>query len=931
MNTIEYTPEIISLLEKSARIGWWRADFGTQTFSCSNYLNSLLRIDSGEVPLDVFFGKLPDFFQERLRAEASLTDREIGFFEYRFQIETTIGKIWMYMRVCKTTQKEDGSFIAEGFARCLDEDEQAKMPGRLTEEVAPMLHWQAVSSKLALRIIYGEDSSSVFSDILDVVRNRYKCDRAFMVLFDSKNKKFSCIHESRTEGLIPSSDLVNDIDYSRASWLISTITSGQPIFLDTLDNMPPEAVKERAFLTGNGTSSVIFLPMVSENGAWGYFGISSNTPRLWSSFEREWLVVMSYSISACFELDRTRNELQRSEQMHRMVYSNLPIGIELYDRDARLITANEAACSIFQTKTEDNIGSCMFDWPSFASHPEMIENVRQGQDVSFDNSYDFPTDDGSGTSTRHLSFQCTTIRGRDGQIENYLLVVIDNTEKIQTYLDLKRFQDSLDSISEFAQVGISEMDVLKGEFTATEQCYKNINLWPGATLQDIKEVAHPEDMHDLIEFMHEVKKGNATRFSKEIRVRDGNNWKWLRFMNQVTKYDPSNGHINIFGLNIDISAMKEIEHNLWQAKLKAEESDRVKTAFLSSMSHEIRTPLNAIIGFSNLLGDIQEEAMRKEIVGAIENNNRLLLRLVSDILDFSSIEAGIMNIIPTEINVNQLLEHVVDIQMPYVPANVQMIVAPHEGNVLIHSDKDRIQQMLTQFVSNATKFTRQGFIRIGYTVCTPNIEFWVQDSGIGMSTEQAKLAFDRFVKFNDFSQGTGLGLSICKSIIDVMGGQIGVDSEPGQGSRFWFRVPTTIHSINGNPEAPQQPENDTVKPLILVAEDADFNFLLISSILKNEYRLVHAIDGSEAVDMYRQHHPDLVLMDISMPVMDGLRATQLIRQMSPTVPVIALTAYAMDSDRKAAFDAGCTGFLSKPVISSEIRNALRKCLAEKRA
>ncbi len=1060
MHAITYDNELITLLEQSAHIGWWRADFGKQTLVMSEYLTKLVGVRPGEIPLEELFNKIKPGFRERMISEASLTTSEIGFFEYRFPLCGATGEVWMLARMCKTTLKDDGSFIVEGFARCLDDSDEQLTASDVMEKVEPLLHWQTVASKLVLKMIYGEDPAVVFRDTLNVVRDRYKCDRAFMVMFDHKAQQFSCKYESRAEGCEPAENLIDKKDFSRAPWVVPAMVSGQLVVLDNIDDMPQEAALEKAFLARHGVASTIISPLISEKGAWGYFGIASSTPRQWNGMEREWLVAMSYFLSVCFELSRSQRKLahesenlkslymnmplgfarlkliydgeqltdfavmdtnntmadhtgfqrselmkvgkreidqvfkgfddmmglfervassggiedreilntltgrhyrqtlysprkqemvvlsmditsnikasaalHRSDQLLRMVYQNIQVGIEIYDKDAMLISANDAAYNIFHIdKNADITGINMFDWPSFAMQPDMKERVLLGEEVAFDMTYDakMANPEMAKDTPKHLSFQCLIIRDQESNVENYLLIIIDNTEKIQTYLDLKKFQHTFDSISEFAELGMFELDLTDNSIMATDQWYHNMNLECGSSLEDVRKVLHPDDMTVMQNYVKEIHAGSRADFACELRIRNGRGWKWIRSMCQVTECGPGKGNLGISGLNLNISGMKAVEHNLLKAKLKAEESDRIKSAFLASMSHEIRTPLNAIVGFSSLLGETADENERNNYINIIERSNRQLLALVSDILNFSTIEAGIFNIIPADVNVDQMMGKLVESLISDMPDGVRLIYESTGDDVTIYSDWSRIQQIVSQFINNAGKFTRKGHVRAGYRMDGQEIEFWVEDTGIGMTPEQAAAAFDRFVKFDEFAQGTGLGLSICKSIAEVMGGKIGVETKAGRGSRFWFRIPATVNPGPVNTKSAELPVTAN-KHVILVAEDAELNYMLVLSMLQNEYRILHARNGLEAVSMYRKHKPDLVLMDIKMPVMDGLDATRLIRQENVSVPVIALTAFAMDNDRKSAFDAGCTGFLSKPIITGEIRSVLRKYLSEDQA
>ena len=234
------------------------------------------------------------------------------------------------------------------------------------------------------------------------------------------------------------------------------------------------------------------------------------------------------------------------------------------------------------------------------------------------------------------------------------------------------------------------------------------------------------------------------------------------------------------------------EKELILARDKAEMMDRLKSAFLANMSHEIRTPLNAIVGFSDLLVDTENIEERREYIQIVKENNDLLLQLISDILDLSKIEAGTFEFTNGDVDVNMLCEDIVRSMQMKVKENVELMFDPHLAECRIISDRNRLHQVISNFVNNAIKFTSEGSIRVGYKQKGEELEFYVQDTGVGIDVESQAHIFERFVKLNSFVHGTGLGLSICQSIVEQMGGKIGVESEPGKGSRFWFSLPCFV-------------------------------------------------------------------------------------------------------------------------------------------
>lgn len=409
--------------------------------------------------------------------------------------------------------------------------------------------------------------------------------------------------------------------------------------------------------------------------------------------------------------------------------------------------------------------------------------------------------------------------------------------------------------------------------------------------------------------------------------------RWYTIQSMALKW--IDGRWAIMELATDITTRKYVELELIQAKEKAEESDRLKSAFLANMSHEIRTPLNAIVGFSSILAETDEAEERRSYLPIVQKNNEVLLNLISDILDISKIEAGTIEFVNIWVDLPKLCREVINtFSHKSHDEAVELRFDENSPQIVLYGDKNRITQVLSNFMTNALKFTTKGSITLSYTLENEDqVRFRVTDTGKGIPAEKLDEVFNRFVKLDSFAQGAGLGLSICQNLVERMGGQIGVESREDEGSCFWFTHPYMPKSITvSEPETENTKASTPVpkttpgssKPLILVAEDIDSNYLLIEALLKKDYRLLRAQNGNEAIEMFDAHNPDLVLMDMKMPGMDGIEATTILRNTGTQVPIVALTAFAYDSDKERASNAGCNDFLTKPVSPPELRKMVAK-------
>ena len=485
--------------------------------------------------------------------------------------------------------------------------------------------------------------------------------------------------------------------------------------------------------------------------------------------------------------------LDRSERLLRNIYQNIPVGIELYDKNGNLVDLNDKDLEMFGlARKEDALGINMFE--NHLIPEEMRERMKRRENVSFSLVYDFSNLNGLYVSKKtgrlNLLTKVTTLYDAQNNLINYLLISLDRTEATEAYNQIQEFKDFFTLVGDYAQVGYAHFNALTRNGYGLDSWYKNVGEEIGTPLSQIIGVHshfHPEDRFLMLTFLSDVIAGKRTHLRNDMRIRraDGH-YTWTRVNVLVRDYRPREGMIEMICINYDITELKETEAKLIKAKDKAEESDRLKSAFLANMSHEIRTPLNAIVGFSNLLAYAQEESERAQYIGIVEENNELLLQLISDILDLSKIEAGTFEFVYDRVDVRQLCEDVVTSLRVKVPAGVDLCIVPNLPECWVYSDKNRLRQVISNFVNNAFKFTTSGEIAVGYTLRDGEVEISVTDTGVGIEEEKQKQIFDRFVKLNSFAHGTGLGLSICKSIVEQVGGRIGVNSEPGNGSRFWF-------------------------------------------------------------------------------------------------------------------------------------------------
>ena len=489
--------------------------------------------------------------------------------------------------------------------------------------------------------------------------------------------------------------------------------------------------------------------------------------------------------------------LQNSVRILHNIYKNLPVGIELYDKDGQMVDLNKKDMEMFRiSNKEDILGVNIFENPILPE--EIKQKIKDNENADFTFRYDFSKinkyyQPNSTTGFIDLTTKVTTLYDHNHEPINYLLINVDKTEDTIAYNKIQEFESFFDLVGDYAKVGYAHFDALSRDGYALRSWYRNVGEEEGTPLPEIIGIHshfHPEDRAVMIDFLDKVIKGESSKLSRDVRIRraDGN-YTWTRVNVLVRNYQPQDNIIEMLCINFDITELKETERMLIGAKEKAEEADRLKSAFLANMSHEIRTPLNAIVGFSSLLEEAEDAEEKHLYATIIEENNKLLLQLISDILDLSKIEAGTFDIIPEQVDAQQLCNELLQSMQVRATEQVEILLAPELPELTFTSDKNRLYQVLLNFVTNALKFTSEGSIVIDYRINGNEVRFSVQDTGMGIEPEKQEAIFTRFVKLNNFIAGTGLGLPICQSIVTQLGGKIGVESEPGKGSCFWFTHP----------------------------------------------------------------------------------------------------------------------------------------------
>ena len=510
--------------------------------------------------------------------------------------------------------------------------------------------------------------------------------------------------------------------------------------------------------------------------------------------------------------------------------------------------------------------------------------------------------------------------------EHFLFQYRDITGRSVVRLKLEKKQKDLCEVEKAARIGLWAYDSSTRFFTYSGYTRIFCND------EEQKQISIDEYMN----YMHLDDKARFSQWLEEnLKEKDASNT-----INYKLLIDGKTVNMRIKTYHKEVYMQRTVLEgyiqNTSEIVWKAERSNQLKSAFLANMSHEIRTPLNAILGFSRIIAETENAEERLQYYDIVEKNNMRLQELINEILDLSKIESGMMEFNYAPVSLYILCEDVKNTYSFRCQPGVELVFEESDPSLVISTDRNRLFQVFSNLIGNATKFTAKGSISFGYKLKEKEIVFHVADTGSGISDDKIDKIFDRFIMANNQVQGTGLGLSISKIIVEKLGGKIAVQSKMGTGTTFTFTLPYI--SANGDMKWEEKLTPASIKDnnrtshqemTILVAEDYQSNYDLIEAMIGKIYKLVHAHDGMEAIIFYEQYKPDLILMDIKMPNINGLDATKAIREMSASVPVIAVSAYAYEKDKIAAIESGCNDFLTKPVSADLLKMTINKYLKQK--
>ena len=636
---------------------------------------------------------------------------------------------------------------------------------------------------------------------------------------------------------------------------------------------------------------------------------------------------------------RAEEALAVSETKYRQLVTQSPDGIFIVDLSGKFLSVNRSICDNLKYTEKELLSKNIFDIVPeqyHSTHKQRLQTILKGESTITNSEYEVVGKDGIAHFVEVLSvpyYSGKEIVGFQGiarditERKNAEMIIVESEEKYHRIFENVQdlyYETAMDG--RIIEVSPSIRSLSGGQYSREDLIGNSIYEFYSDT----------EDRLSLLSALKE--KGQVNDF--EITLKNKNGSLIPCSVSAKIHLDLRGNPEKIIGSMRDISERKLAESELIKAKNKAEESDRLKTAFLHNISHEVRTPMNAIVGFSELIAEPDlSQQMRNEFVQTIVQSSNQLLSIITQIVSMATIEAGQEKIYEKEISLNSIFKMVSEqfssvANKKNISLKYNTALPDHEDKII--TDETKLIQIISNLMSNACKFTKQGRIDFGYEVKGRYLEFYFKDSGIGIPQNMFEKIFERFRQVESTLareyEGAGLGLSISKAYVELLGGKIWLSSKLGEGSVFYFTIPYNKVKMvtTSEKEAPGKNKSVFEKTItLLVAEDEDNNFMLLTQYLSNANIIVlHAVNGSEAVEICKKNRQiNLVLMDLKMPVMDGYEATKIIKGFRPDLPIIAQTAYSLDTDKFKSLTSGCCDFISKPFKKEALLAMIREHLA----
>jgi len=754
--------------------------------------------------------------------------------------------------------------------------------------------------------------------------------RAYVFRFTKDGKLMNNTHEWCNKNVEPQIDKLKDIPVTNFPWWMKKLTNHEIINVTHVSSLPAEAKAEKEILEVQNVKSVLVIPLVIQDQLNGFVGFDFTFGnREWTREDLSLLQMVGNILSNAISRKETEKQLIESEKKFRHVFENHKVAKLLIDpENGLIINANRAASQLLGWSLPE-----MLQMPVYRLARIPFKFIETGihqirKEKTFHDVVEVKTKNGV---TKFLDVTSSLIQSEEQDIIHTILFDVSDMKEIEQTLDLINL--AVEHSPESIVITNRQSEIIYANpmfFSITGYTRDEII---GNKASFLQSGYHDSDFYSNL--WNTILGGK--NWYGEILNKKKNGELFWEYLSISPLMNSKNKITHFVAIKQDITEKKRNREELIRAKLKAEESDRLKSAFLANMSHEIRTPMNGILGFINLLDspDLEKE-LQKDYIDIVKKSGKRLLDTINDIIEVSKIEQGEIEVNATDSDVEEIMQYQYSFfQLQATEKGLKLKLDQHVTgkNAFIRTDAHKLNSILGNLLRNAIKFTPRGSVVFGNYIENGNLVFYVRDTGKGIPSNRLEAIFHRFVhadmSLTRAHEGSGLGLSISKAYTEVLGGKIWVESVVGKGSTFFFTIPyrqavVLFDTLN----EPSEQHHTAEMKTILVAEDDDFSFMFFESVLAaHNYCILRAPDGQTAIDLYTQNPEiSLILMDIKMPVMDGLTATREIRKTGSMIPVIAQTAYALAGDKEKALEAGCNDYLTKPVRAEDLIKTIEKYL-----
>jgi PAS domain S-box-containing protein len=754
--------------------------------------------------------------------------------------------------------------------------------------------------------------------------------RAYVFRFTKDGKLMNNTHEWCNNNVSPQIASLKEIPVTDFPWWMKKLNNHEIINVPEVSSMPSEANAEKEILEAQNVKSVLVIPLFIQDQLNGFVGFDYTLEkREWKLEDLTLLQMVGNILSNAISRKETEKQLIESEKKFRNVFENHKVAKLLIEPEKGIIiNANLAASQLLGWSISE-----MLQMPvsRIARIPRKYIDSGMSQikeEKTFHDVVEVKTKKGN---TKFIDVTSSLIQSEEQDIIHTILFDVSDMKEIEQTLDLINL--AVEQSPESIVITNRQSEIIYANpmfFSITGYTREEIM---GKQASFLQSGYHDTDFYSNL--WDTILSGK--NWYGEILNKKKNGELFWEYLSISPLMNSKNKITHFVAIKQDITEKKKNSEELIRAKLKAEESDRLKSAFLANMSHEIRTPMNGILGFINLLDlpDL-EKGLQKDYISIVKKSGKRLLDTINDIIEVSKIEQGEIEVNAADTDVEEIMLYQHSFfKLQALEKGIKLELDKYitGENAFIISDAHKLNSILGNLLRNAIKFTSQGLVEFGNYIKNEELVFYVRDTGKGIPSDRIEAIFHRFVhadmSMTRAHEGSGLGLSISKAYAEVLGGKIWVESVVGKGSTFFFTIPYNKSEIQleTSKEPAEQHHSSDIKT-ILVAEDDDFSFMFFESVLSNyNFNILRASDGEAAIELYNSI-PDvsLILMDIKMPVMDGLTATREIRKTGSSVPIIAQTAYALAGDKEKAQEAGCNDYLTKPVKAEDLVRTIEKYL-----